>query len=103
MKRIISSLTSGRPGSEAAALIFGVRSTDGQTAASTPTISDRSIVDEPQDDQALSILSATQRDEDRGPDFQAHKTAFFFKLERELEKVAFFAFCTRNYADLRLR
>jgi CDK inhibitor PHO81 len=33
------------------------------------------------------IFSASGQDEDRGPDFQAHKAAFFFKLERELEKV----------------
>jgi CDK inhibitor PHO81 len=33
------------------------------------------------------ILSALQQDDDRGSDFQAHKAAFFFKLERELEKV----------------
>jgi CDK inhibitor PHO81 len=31
-------------------------------------------------------------DEDRGPDFQAHKAAFFFKLERELEKVSICVF-----------
>lgn len=29
----------------------------------------------------------TALDDDRGPVFQAHKAAFFFKLERELEKV----------------
>lgn len=33
------------------------------------------------------IQSATGQDDDRGLDFQAHKAAFFFKLERELEKV----------------
>jgi hypothetical protein len=32
-------------------------------------------------------LIPTCHDDDRGPDFQAHKAAFFFKLERELEKV----------------
>ncbi len=40
-----------------------------------------------QDQQALEILNASGRDEDRGPIFQAHKVAFFFKVERELEKV----------------
>jgi CDK inhibitor PHO81 len=33
-------------------------------------------------------LIPTGQDDDRGPDFQAHKAAFFFKLERELEKVS---------------
>lgn len=28
------------------------------------------------------------RDEDRGPEFQRSKAMFFFKLERELEKVS---------------
>jgi CDK inhibitor PHO81 len=34
---------------------------------------------------ALAVLGG--QDDDRGPDFQAHKAAFFFKLDRELEKV----------------
>lgn len=33
------------------------------------------------------VLTTMGQDDDRGPDFQAHKAAFFFKLERELEKV----------------
>ena len=33
------------------------------------------------------IQSTSGQDDERGPDFQAHKAAFFFKLERELEKV----------------
>jgi len=37
------------------------------------------------------IQSASGQDDDRGPDFQAHKAAFFFKLERELEKVCILA------------
>lgn len=35
------------------------------------------------------VLTTMGQDDDRGPDFQAHKAAFFFKLERELEKVCF--------------
>lgn len=35
------------------------------------------------------VLTTMGQDDDRGPDFQAHKAAFFFKLERELEKVRF--------------
>jgi hypothetical protein len=34
-----------------------------------------------------SLLTNLAQDASRGGDFQAHKTAFFFKLERELEKV----------------
>jgi CDK inhibitor PHO81 len=41
---------------------------------------------------APSILSTLAHDEDKGADFQAHKVAFFFKLERELEKVVQFLF-----------
>ena len=41
------------------------------------------------------IQSATGQDDDRGLDFQAHKAAFFFKLERELEKV-----CMASVLDL---
>lgn len=33
------------------------------------------------------MLPVSGCDEDSGTGFQAHKTAFFFKLERELEKV----------------
>ena len=36
----------------------------------------------------LQIFAASGRDEDRDPNLQAHKAAFFFKLERELEKVS---------------
>ena len=39
------------------------------------------------------IQSTSGQDDERGPDFQAHKAAFFFKLERELEKVRAIA-CT---------
>lgn len=35
------------------------------------------------------VLTTMGQDDDRGPDFQAHKAAFFFKLERELEKACF--------------
>lgn len=33
------------------------------------------------------LYAALGQDDDRGPSFQAHKAAFFFRLERELEKV----------------
>ena len=41
------------------------------------------------DAQALFGIPSIAHEDDRGPTFQAHKAAFFFKLERELEKVRF--------------
>ncbi|KAH8118535.1 cyclin-dependent protein kinase inhibitor [Phellopilus nigrolimitatus] len=104
LKKIVSSLTSGRPGTEAAALALGARpGADWHTAAAaagataqelppgSPLIADLSI----------ALLSASGKDEDRGPNFQAHKTAFFFKLERELEKIN--SFYLQKEAELKLR
>ncbi|KZT27048.1 SPX-domain-containing protein [Neolentinus lepideus HHB14362 ss-1] len=48
-----------------------------------------------------SIISTLGLDEDRDPNFQAHKAAFFFRLERELEKIN--AFYLQKEAELRLR
>lgn len=42
------------------------------------------------------VLTTMGQDDDRGPDFQAHKAAFFFKLERELEKVRDYLFMATN-------
>ena len=36
---------------------------------------------------SAAVWQITASDEERGADFQAKKTSFFFKLERELEKV----------------
>ena len=38
-------------------------------------------------DPELPPIATSTRGEDTSLDFQAHKAAFFFKLERELEKV----------------
>ncbi|KAF7355038.1 Ankyrin repeat protein nuc-2 [Mycena sanguinolenta] len=96
LKKIISSLTARRPASEAAALALGLRPAD--ILASSPSASSvlraqpPIVLDEP---VLPPLFSASVRDE-RGPDFQAHKAAFFFKLERELEKVCFLlAFISR--------
>lgn len=88
LKKIISSLTAHRPASEAAALALGLRPVDVLDPSSS------SVTPIPQDKPptldygpgAPPLFSASSQDE-RGPDFHAHKAAFFFKLERELEKV----------------
>lgn len=93
MKKIISSLAANRPASEAAALALGVRPVDILNDSSTTPNETQEI----RSANVASILRdvpgqppiqpASGQDDDRGPDFQAHKAAFFFKLERELEKV----------------
>jgi CDK inhibitor PHO81 len=85
LKKIISSLAANRPASEAAALALGVRPHDSLIHSSqqprSPARSPRGSPGQP------PFFSASGHDIDRGPDFRAHKAAFFFKLERELEKV----------------
>ncbi|THH13892.1 hypothetical protein EW146_g6378 [Bondarzewia mesenterica] len=99
LKKIVSSLAAKRPGSEAASLALGIRPGDllSQAPASSVGNTDSTSIefDEP------SILSWYGQEDDRGPDFQAHKAAFFFKLERELEKIN--AFYLRKEAELKLR
>lgn len=84
LKKIISSLAAKRPASEAAALALGVR--PGHSGSSPPVSSAHAAVDIASRINEPSLIPSGQ-DDDRGPDFQAHKAAFFFKLERELEKV----------------
>lgn len=82
MKKIISSLAANRPASEAAALALGVRPAEGVSLAevdATSTMPDG--LGEP------PVQMDSDQDSTKGADFQAHKAAFFFKLERELEKV----------------
>lgn len=91
LKKIISSLAANRPASEAAALALGVRPADLLNPTGNPAIAISSTADAPTDispgdPNQLLILSSLGQDNDRGADFQAHKAAFFFKLERELEK-----------------
>lgn len=94
LKKIISSLAANRPASEAAALALGIRPADilDSTGTPAPQVPVPSAIPNPTglitpDEPEELILSAFQQHDDRGPDFQAHKAAFFFKLERELEKV----------------
>jgi CDK inhibitor PHO81 len=91
LKKIISSLVANRPASEAAALASGVRPADifPSPTLLRPSSPSPRIPSNILDDglRRPPIFSGTGQDKDRGPDFQAHKAAFFFKLERELEKV----------------
>ena len=78
-----------RPASEAAALASGVRPTDlfsspSASLASSPARSPSGIFGDGPGEPP--IFTGSGHDDDRGPDFRAHKAAFFFKLERELEK-----------------
>lgn len=94
LKKIISSLAANRPASEAAALASGVRPTDTLIQSSPQPISQATSRRSPATSPASSpgqppFFAASGHDLERGPDFRAHKAAFFFKLERELEKVNF--------------
>ena len=91
----MSSLAAKRPGAEAAALALGMRPAD--ILSPTPAESDAQTPPAEVHDMRESTLmftdpdvppiSTTTHGEDTSLDFQAHKAAFFFKLERELEKV----------------
>ncbi|KAI0303064.1 hypothetical protein BC826DRAFT_1089488 [Russula brevipes] len=98
LKKIVSSLAAKRPASEAAALALGIR--PGHSTSSTPVSGAHAAVDIASRINEPSLIP-TGQDDDRGPDFQAHKAAFFFKLERELEKIN--AFYLRKEAELKLR
>lgn len=72
-------------------MALGVRPADLLNPTGSPAITLSSTVNtpsdiSPDDPNQLPILSSLGQDNDRGADFQAHKAAFFFKLERELEK-----------------
>lgn len=97
LKKIVSSLSKSRPASEAAALAIGIRPGDFSSSASShqrraqPPLWPSSEIATPgsltAEHTSLLPLPATSNDDERGSAFQAHKAAFFFKLERELEKV----------------
>ncbi|KAI0638270.1 cyclin-dependent protein kinase inhibitor [Trametes polyzona] len=89
LKKIISSLAANRPPSEAVAF-----TPPAAVATSTDESADESTDKPP-------LYASLGQDDDRGPSFQAHKAAFFFKLERELEKIN--AFYLEKEAELKLR
>ena len=91
----MSSLAAKRPGAEAAALALGMRPADilsptpSESDAPTPLADSHDIQESSMmiTDPDLPPIAAAIHGEDTSLDFQAHKAAFFFKLERELEKV----------------
>jgi CDK inhibitor PHO81 len=95
LKKIVSSLAKSRPASEAAALAIGIRPDDILRPASfrkpqSPLWPSTSIsIPGSLTEEQTSVIfpASSNNDDDRGSDFQAYKAAFFFKLERELEKV----------------
>ncbi|KIK99683.1 hypothetical protein PAXRUDRAFT_131479 [Paxillus rubicundulus Ve08.2h10] len=113
LKKIISSLAANRPASEAAALALGIRPADifnpsgNPLVAVSPTTYDAPTSFQIDDSGQFPILSSLRQDDDRGADFQAHKAAFFFKLERELEKAReseqINTFYLQKEAELKLR
>ena len=94
LKKIVSSLAAKRPGAEAAVLALGMRPADilsptpTESNVQTPLADHHNIWDSMMvTDPDVPPIAAAIHGEDTSLDFQAHKAAFFFKLERELEKV----------------
>ncbi|KIK65607.1 hypothetical protein GYMLUDRAFT_362608 [Collybiopsis luxurians FD-317 M1] len=102
LKKIISSLEANRPASESAALALGTRPGDilSHPGPVTPATAIASTSRE-NTPGVPPLFPTSEHDEDRGSEFQAHKAAFFFKLERELEKIN--AFYLQKEAELKLR
>ena len=88
LKKIISSLAANRPSAEAVALEpqSSVRPGDILSSPAVPTTPRQTHLIS-QDPEEPPLYASLGQDDNRGPSFQAHKAAFFFKLERELEKV----------------
>ncbi|KAG7097239.1 hypothetical protein E1B28_004610 [Marasmius oreades] len=101
LKKIISSLEAHRPASEAAALALGLRPVDILNQSQASLTCQSVPVNPSYETGEPPIFSASGQDEDRGPEFQAHKAAFFFKVERELEKIN--TFYLQKEAELKLR
>lgn len=84
LKKVISALENSwktAPDASGGAL------TPGDLLGVPPSPNDPPLQAFPPDAQAPISVSSAGLEDDRGPIFQAHKAAFFFKLERELEKV----------------
>ncbi|KIJ56840.1 hypothetical protein M422DRAFT_148482, partial [Sphaerobolus stellatus SS14] len=108
LKKIVSSLSKSRPASEAASLAVGIRPGDllrQPSPNAQPTLWPSRELATPgsltAEQTALLPQANPTNEEERGAAFQAHKAAFFFKLERELEKIN--TFYLQKEAELKLR
>ncbi|EJT97715.1 hypothetical protein DACRYDRAFT_25062 [Dacryopinax primogenitus] len=109
LKKIINSLAANRPASEAAALAAGIRPSELPLSPDTPSTREEQPLINPYagtPDGDAGIMEPPLwgggADENRGPIFKAHRKAFFFKLERELEKINEFYLQKENELRLRL-
>ncbi|KZT54525.1 SPX-domain-containing protein [Calocera cornea HHB12733] len=108
LKKIINSLAQNRPASEAAALAAGIRPSDLPLSADTTSREEQPLINPyigtPDGDAGMMEppLWVGGGDESRGAIFKAHRKAFFFKLERELEKINEFYLQKENELRLRL-
>ncbi|KAK4053696.1 phosphate system positive regulatory protein pho81 [Microbotryomycetes sp. JL201] len=107
LKKIINSLAKGRP-ADAALLAAGIRppaaaATDNQPANTHQSDDQRqqhqpALIPHSGDRHGPSMTNGT-----KGTLLQAHKAAFFFKLERELEKINAFYYQRESALKVRLR
>ncbi|GAA6062254.1 hypothetical protein JCM10212_001768 [Sporobolomyces blumeae] len=123
LKKIINSLAKGRP-ADAALLAAGVRPPRPNTSSTSSTFADSGpnaahpTVDDPHHQQqpleattteaqlfahAATVNGVMVGQGEQGTLLQAHKAAFFFKLERELEKINGFYHQRESALKVRLR
>ncbi|PLW47696.1 hypothetical protein PCANC_04828 [Puccinia coronata f. sp. avenae] len=95
LKKIINSLAKGRP-ADAALLAAGI--SPAIAASNSPNLRHQS-----ESDQQLQLLSEPYNHQTASPEnnLKLHKAAFFFKLERELEKIN--EFYLQKESDLKVR
>jgi CDK inhibitor PHO81 len=96
LKKIISALVANRAVSEAttALPIPKEHSSEGNLSTGQSLLQTQTSPGQP------PLFSASEHhDEERGPVFQAQKAAFFFKLERELEKACIVCHCPYDEAE----
>ncbi|EGG12856.1 uncharacterized protein MELLADRAFT_101443 [Melampsora larici-populina 98AG31] len=90
LKKIINSLAKGRP-ADAALLAAGV----------SPDLNKNHLISRQDHQPQPLVINGEFSEPDAESNLKAHKAAFFFKLERELEKIN--AFYLQKEADLKVR
>ncbi|KAH9943358.1 cyclin-dependent protein kinase inhibitor [Epithele typhae] len=102
LKKIISALSDNHPPSDVLAFAptAGARPSDILASPALPE-TPRALPTAAHESDGPPLYASLGQDDERGPSFQAHKAAFFFKLERELEKIN--AFYLEKEAELKLR